>query len=141
LSTARCCPRTNGPPRWRLGDSRARPTWCAPTARRSRCSGAPTRCWRPTAGLVLFVALSTSRWGARFRRDVSAEGQSGRLSRREREIVELIALGHSGPEIAHELHIAHETVRTHVRNAMVRLGARSRAHLVAKALAEGLIAT
>lgn len=91
--------------------------------------------------LVLFVALSTSRWGARFRRDVSAEGQSGRLSRREREIVELIALGHSGPEIAHELHIAHETVRTHVRNAMVRLGARSRAHLVAKALAEGLIAT
>ena len=91
--------------------------------------------------LVLFVALSTSRWAARFRRDVSAEDQSGRLSRREREIVELIALGHSGPEIAHELHIAHETVRTHVRNAMVRLGARSRAHLVAKALAEGLIAT
>jgi PAS domain S-box-containing protein len=27
--------------------------------------------------LVLFVALSTSRWGARFRRDVSAEDQSG----------------------------------------------------------------
>jgi regulatory LuxR family protein len=38
-----------------------------------------------------------------------------------------------------ELHIAHDTVRTHVRNAMGKLGARSRAHLVAKALAAGQI--
>ena len=36
-----------------------------------------------------------------------------------------------------ELLIAHDTVRTHVRNAMTKLGARSRAHLVAKALGEG----
>ena len=49
-----------------------------------------------------------------------------------------MALGASGPEIADELHISHETVRTHVRNAMDKLGARSRAHLVAKALAHGL---
>ena len=33
--------------------------------------------------------------------------------------------------------IGHETVRTHIRSAMGRLGARSRAHLVAKALGEG----
>ena len=89
--------------------------------------------------LVLFVALSTSRWGARFRRDATADGPA-RLSAREREIVELVAMGDSGPEIAQKLHIAHETVRTHVRNAMVRLGARSRAQLVAKAMAAGLIA-
>jgi len=42
-------------------------------------------------------------------------------------------------EIAEELQIAHDTVRTHVRNAMDRLGARSRAHLVAKALGGGHI--
>ena len=38
---------------------------------------------------------------------------------------------------AEQLHIAHDTVRTHVRNAMAKVGARSRAHLVAKALGEG----
>ena len=37
-----------------------------------------------------------------------------------------------------DLHLSHETVRTHVRNAMDRLGARSRAHLVAKVLGDGL---
>jgi len=36
------------------------------------------------------------------------------------------------------LHIAHETARTHVRNAMTKLGARSSAQLVAKALGDGI---
>jgi PAS domain S-box-containing protein len=88
--------------------------------------------------LVLFVALSVSRWGARFRRSASPERPPRALTPRQREIVHLVALGASGPEIADELHISHETVRTHVRNAMDRLGARSRAHLVAKALGDGL---
>lgn len=57
---------------------------------------------------------------------------------REREIIGLVALGNTGPEIADQLQIAHHTVRTHVRNAMVRTDARSRAHLVAKALGNGL---
>ena len=46
-------------------------------------------------------------------------------------------MAHTGPESADELHISHDTVRKHVRNAMTKLGARSRAHLVAKALGEG----
>ena len=87
--------------------------------------------------LVLFVALGTSRWGASFRRDAEVDHEPGALSKRELEIVRLIAHGESGPEIAAELHIAHDTVRTHVRNAMKKVGARSRAHLVAKVLAEG----
>ena len=88
--------------------------------------------------LVLFVVLSTSRWGQRFRRPLSTDPEPRTLTRREREIVRLVAHGSSGPEIAGELHIAHDTVRTHVRNAMTKLGARSRAHLVAKALGDGL---
>jgi PAS domain S-box-containing protein len=89
--------------------------------------------------LVLVVALSSSRWGGRFRR-VTASGDGPKLlSAREREIVRLVALGHSGPEIADELRITHETVRTHVRNAMEKANARSRAQLVAKALGEGLV--
>jgi DNA-binding NarL/FixJ family response regulator len=51
--------------------------------------------------------------------------------------VGLIAHGESGPEIADQLHISHDTVRTHVRNAMTKLGARSRAQLVAKSLGDG----
>ena len=89
--------------------------------------------------LVLFVALSTSRWGGRFRRTVSPDDPPEALTAREREVVALVAMGATGREIADELQIAHDTVRTHVRNAMTRLGARSRAHLVAKALAGGHI--
>jgi PAS domain S-box-containing protein len=89
--------------------------------------------------LVLFVALNTSRWGPRFRRAPIPDHESAALSAREREIVRLVALGSTGPEIADELRIAHDTVRTHARNAMVKVGARSRAHLVAKALGEGLV--
>ncbi|HTA33197.1 MAG TPA: PAS and helix-turn-helix domain-containing protein [Solirubrobacteraceae bacterium] len=89
--------------------------------------------------LVLAVALSTSRWGSRFRRARSVGPPSGSLSLREREVVRLVALGNTGPEIAGELQISHDTVRTHARNAMLKVGARSRAHLVAKALGEGLV--
>jgi PAS domain S-box-containing protein len=87
--------------------------------------------------LALVVALSTSRWGPRLRRTNTPEPEHVPLSQREREIVTLIALGSSGPEIADELQIAHDTVRTHARNAMRKIGARSRAQLVAKALGEG----
>jgi PAS domain S-box-containing protein len=88
--------------------------------------------------LVLFVALSVSRWGSHFRRSAPPEEAPRALTPRQREIVHLVALGASGPEIGAELHISHETVRTHIRNAMDNIGARSRAHLVAKALGDGL---
>jgi PAS domain S-box-containing protein len=87
--------------------------------------------------LVLFVALGSSRWGGKFRRTTLSVREAGELSEREGEIVRLISLGRSGPEIADELQIAHNTVRTHVRNSMLKMGARSRAHLVAKALSNG----
>jgi PAS domain S-box-containing protein len=89
--------------------------------------------------LTLVVALSTSRWGASFRRTIRRRTASDPLSGREREIVRLVALGNTGPEIADELQIAHATVRTHVRNAMAKTDARSRAQLVAKALGYGLV--
>jgi PAS domain S-box-containing protein len=85
---------------------------------------------------VLFVVLSTSRWGRHSRRDTDGATPEA-LSAREREIVLLVAAGETGPEIAEQLHISHATVRTHVRNAMAKVGARSRAHLVAKALGNG----
>ena len=86
---------------------------------------------------VLFVAINASRSGAHFRPTPADVVPTGALTPRQREVVHLIALGAAGPEIATELQISHETVRTHARNAMVKLGARSRAHLVARALGEG----
>jgi len=90
--------------------------------------------------LVLVVALSTSRWGAAFRRSPKVERLPRQsLTGRELEIVRLVALGATAREIADELQITHDTVRTHARNAMMKTGARSRAQLVAKAMGEGLI--
>lgn len=63
----------------------------------------------------------------------------GELTPREREVVELLATGLSGARIAEQLVISRETVRTHVRNAMEKLGARTRPHLIAIALRDGLI--
>ena len=50
---------------------------------------------------------------------------------REREILGLIAGGDSGAQIAEALVLSPETVRTHIRNAMSKLGASSRAQAVA----------
>jgi two-component system response regulator DesR len=60
-----------------------------------------------------------------------------RLSAREREILALLADGCDAEDIAVLLHIAPETVRTHIRNARQRLGAHTRTHAVALALRAG----
>ena len=61
------------------------------------------------------------------------------LSPREREITGLLSRGLSGEEAAKQLFLSPETVRTHVRNAMSKLGAATRAHAVALALQRGEI--
>jgi DNA-binding NarL/FixJ family response regulator len=61
------------------------------------------------------------------------------LSPREREIMGLLSRGLSGEEAAKQLFLSPETVRTHVRNAMSKLGAATRAHAVALALQRGEI--
>ena len=61
------------------------------------------------------------------------------LTRREREILNLLAQGHTGEQVATELVLSIETVKTHVRNAMVRLDATTRVHAIALALRDGEI--
>ncbi len=60
------------------------------------------------------------------------------LTDREREIVAWAATGRSNAEIAAELVVSPDTVRTHVSRAMVKLGARDRAQLVVFAITSGL---
>ena len=64
---------------------------------------------------------------------------AGGLTPREREVTRLLSHGRDGEEIARTLVLSPETVRTHVRNAMERVGAHTRSHLVAIAIRERLI--
>jgi DNA-binding NarL/FixJ family response regulator len=56
------------------------------------------------------------------------------LTPREREVMQLVAAGLDGEEIAARLFVSPLTVRTHIRNAMERLTARTRPQAVAIAL-------
>jgi PAS domain S-box-containing protein len=62
---------------------------------------------------------------------------SGVLSPREHQVVELLASGHTGEEVAERLGISPATVRVHVRNATGKLGASTRTQAVAIAVAGG----
>lgn len=66
-------------------------------------------------------------------------GASRGLSPREREVLGWLAQGLTGEEIAARLHLSAETVRTHVRNAMDKLGARTRVQAIVLALRKGEI--
>lgn len=71
--------------------------------------------------------------------DVPPKGSRGKLTRRQREILQLLANGESTTVAARELDLGEETVKTHTKNALARLGAKNRTHAVAIALRECLI--
>jgi DNA-binding NarL/FixJ family response regulator len=57
-----------------------------------------------------------------------------RLSTREHEVLLLLADGMTGQSVAEQLFLSPETVRTHVRNAMRKLGAHTRSQAIAMLL-------
>jgi len=61
------------------------------------------------------------------------------LSERERDVLQLLALGHTNQEIGKKLYISVRTVDTHRAHIMRKLGLDTRAELVLFALAHGLI--
>jgi DNA-binding CsgD family transcriptional regulator len=63
------------------------------------------------------------------------------LTKREREVAELIARGRSAREIASQLHIGRRTVETHVARAYAKLGVTSRVDLILRRAASGKSAT
>ena len=65
---------------------------------------------------------------------------NGVLSPREHQVVELLASGNTGEEVAERLGISPATVRVHVRNATGKLGASTRTQAVAIAVARGEVA-
>ena len=61
------------------------------------------------------------------------------LTPREKEIVALVAVGLSNDAIAERLYVSPLTAKTHINNAMGKLGARDRAQLVVLAYQSGLV--
>lgn len=93
------------------------------------------------AGLPVLVDALREVWrGGRYFDRSFAKGQADgsaaerKLSRRESEILTMLAEGLTGEEIARRLVLSPETVRTHVRNAMEKLDARTRVQAVVMAL-------
>lgn len=94
-----------------------------------------------SAGLSVLVEALREVWrGGRyfdrsFVEEVGEEADPRKaLSRREAEVLGFLADGMTGEEIARQLVLSPETVRTHIRNATEKLGARTRTEAVVRAL-------
>lgn len=74
----------------------------------------------------------------RARRDGADETAFSRLTTREREIVQLLAEGHSTKQISAQLKVSPKTVATHREHAMSKLNINSIAQLTRYAIAQGL---
>lgn len=76
---------------------------------------------------------------ARLVREVRAPESPEALSRREAEVLELLARGRSNKQIARFLYVGERTVKTHVSNILTKLGVRSRTQAALYAVRTGLV--
>jgi two-component system response regulator DesR len=106
-------------------------------ARAAGASGFAYKDWpaRKIAGAIRLVGLG----GTVFERAAERVGALG-LSEREREVLELMAGGHTNPEIAALLHLSRHTVKEHTSSVYRKLEVRNRTEAVQRAQRLGLLA-
>jgi DNA-binding NarL/FixJ family response regulator len=75
----------------------------------------------------------------RLSRRARSQAANGSLTRRELEVVRLVAMGHTSREIGRELFLSPRTVETHVSSILVKLDCRSRAEAAGRATQLGLL--
>ena len=95
---------------------------------------------RPRIGQIdhIFKEAASQQSGAGLTPDAR---RPSALSPREQSILELIGQGRSNKEIARQLHISPETVKSHVKNVFSKLGVERRAQAVYQAQSLGLETT
>jgi LuxR family maltose regulon positive regulatory protein len=94
--------------------------------------------------LSAYLQNTLSRWRERYQRDGggdTAAAAADTLSTRERSILERVGQGRSNKEIAKELRISPETVKSHIKNIFSKLDVEKRAQAVARAQSLGLVTT
>jgi LuxR family transcriptional regulator, maltose regulon positive regulatory protein len=94
--------------------------------------------------LTSYVSNLMAAWTARYhseRPQTPTSAVAEALSAREADILKLIADGLSNKEIARNLAIAPETVKSHVKNIFAKLDVEKRAHAVSRAQSLGLAGT
>ncbi|HYH60413.1 MAG TPA: response regulator transcription factor, partial [Solirubrobacterales bacterium] len=103
-------------------------------------AGASAYVARTSPPEAIRTAVDAAADSGRFIDPAAGNDRSARaLTRRQSQIIQLVADGNSTRDVAHRLHLSAETVRTHTKAALARLDARDRAHAVAIALRTGLI--
>jgi two-component system, NarL family, response regulator LiaR len=85
----------------------------------------------PTVAARVIAAIAEGR--------TAATNQEDQLTRREREVLELIAHGRSNKRIAYELGISEKTVKTHVGHLLAKLGVSDRTQAAMLAVQRGLV--
>jgi NarL family two-component system response regulator LiaR len=103
----------------------------AELARALRAAHAGEAIIDPTVAARLVSALADGPRAARDERD--------QLTRRERQVLELIVRGRSNKRIAFELGIAEKTVKAHVGHVLAKLGVTDRTQAALLAVREGLL--
>ena len=83
------------------------------------------------------VGRALDRYAERARHSAPAPHEA--LSSREREVLQLVAEGHSAGEIGQRLHLSARTVETHRASLMRKLGLRTRTDLIRYAFRHGIV--
>jgi DNA-binding NarL/FixJ family response regulator len=92
-----------------------------------------------TRGLITSFLAQAETAGEARAGSPEHERRLAALTGREREVLVLVAGGHSNDEIAGRLAVSPLTVKTHVNRTMAKLGARDRSQLVVFAYESGLV--
>lgn len=83
--------------------------------------------------------LLSSRVSTELMEEMRAPDSAEQISAREREVLQLLSQGQSNKEIARSLGVAEDTVKTHIRHILEKLGVKSRTRAVVVAMRQGMI--